>query len=105
MIELRHVATDAPAPDGAQTSPPGPFLLHAVGEAGDGDSARLTTAGHARVLAAASPVDIGRGDPSFYDGSPTAQDVYTPQESSRLREIAAALDPEGHFAFERTPAG
>ncbi|MFD4369363.1 hypothetical protein [Rhodococcus sp. NPDC058521] len=33
MIELRHVAFDATARQGAMTRPPKPFLLHAVGAA------------------------------------------------------------------------
>ncbi|HEY2523283.1 MAG TPA: FAD-binding protein, partial [Streptosporangiaceae bacterium] len=65
MIEIRHVASSAAVPDGALTRAPGPFLLHAVGVAGD-DTGRarvddlLTNVGRA-----AGPADTGLAAPTF----------------------------------------
>ena len=104
MIELRHVATAAPARDGALTRPPGPFLLHAVGAA-DGDQRRADVDGYlARVEAAARPADLGRAAPSFREGQPDPADAYTEAELARLTQVATRTDPDRLFAFERVPA-
>ena len=70
MIEIRHVASDAAAPDGALTRAPGPFLLHTVGAA-PSDAARATVdAALGEVLAAAAPADTGLSAPTFREGRP-----------------------------------
>src|SRR6201994_240968 len=64
MLEIRHVASDAPAPDGALTRAPGPFLLHTVGAAGD-DAARAHVEDLLHdVAVAAAPAGTRRGPPT-----------------------------------------
>jgi FAD/FMN-containing dehydrogenase len=103
MIELRHVATAAPARDGALTRPPGPFLLHAVGAA-DGDQRRADVDSFlARVETAARPADLGRAAPSFREGQPGPADAYTEAELRRLIQVSTRTDPDRVFAFARVP--
>jgi FAD/FMN-containing dehydrogenase len=104
MIELRHTDTAAPARDGALTRPPGPFLLHAVGDA-DGDRQRADVdSSLARVETAARPADLGRAALSFRDAQPGPADGYPEPELGRLTQVAARTDPDRVFAFERVPA-
>jgi FAD/FMN-containing dehydrogenase len=101
MIEFRHVASDAPAPDGALTRAPGPFLLHAVGAAGgDADRARVDTV-LSYVHDAAAPVDTGLAAPSFREGQPDAATAHRPADRRRLTAITRELDPDGVFTFVR----
>lgn len=97
MAELRHVGTRPPVYEGALTQAPGPFLLHVVGH-GDPASQATTRAAVARSMAMAADLDAGVDPVSFRDGDETATDL-----SPRLAEIAAALDPDGVFSFERIP--
>src|SRR5690606_19254463 len=97
MAELRHVGTRPPVYEGALTQAPGPFLLHVVGH-GDPASQATTRAAVARSMAVAADLDAGVDPVSFRDGDETATDL-----SPRLAEIAAALDPDGVFSFERIP--
>lgn len=103
MIELRHVASNAPARDGAMSRPPGPFLLHAVGAA-DSDARRaVVDAVLQDVRDAAGPSDLGRSAPSFREGRPDPGDAYTPSELLRLAALTELTDPERIVHFERAP--
>jgi len=103
MIELRHTDTE-PGPDGALTSVPAPFLLHAVGEGGDDDEKSRTDGLLGQVQAAGQAADIGRAVRSFRDGQPDVADAWSAPELASLRNVRAALDPERVLAFQRHPA-
>ncbi|HWG12058.1 MAG TPA: hypothetical protein VG268_02165, partial [Streptosporangiaceae bacterium] len=101
MIEIRHVRSDAPAPDGALTRAPGPFLLHAVGAAGtDADRARVDAVLR-NVKNSAAPADTGLAAPSFREGQPDAADAHRPGDLRRLTAISQQLDPARVLVFVR----
>jgi hypothetical protein len=104
MVEMRHVASNSAAPEGAMTQVPGPFLLHAVAAAGT-DTSRVA-ADHTlqRVQHAAAAADIGRSAPSFREGQPDAAGAYAPEDLHRLQAIARKLDPNQILTFARGPA-
>ena len=70
MIELRNVGNSAPARDGAITTVPGPFLLHAVGLAADPSSRAAAEQGFKAVYTAAQPADVGLAAASFAEAAP-----------------------------------
>jgi len=105
MIELRNVDNSAPARDGAITTVPGPFLLHAVGLAGDPSSRAATEEGLKRVYTAAQPADVGLAAASFADGRAEVVDGLQPAARQRLAEVRAAVDPDRRIAPSRIPAG
>ncbi|TWP34956.1 FAD-binding oxidoreductase [Leekyejoonella antrihumi] len=101
MIELRHVATTAPAREGVLSRPPAPFLVHMVAAAPD-DTAR---AGVDEVLAevagAIGPTAPGRSVPSFREGQADAGTAFGEPELARLTAVAEALDPGRVLRFQR----
>jgi hypothetical protein len=101
MIEIRHVASDAAAPDGALTRAPGPFLLHAVGAAPSDAARAKVDAALGEVLAAAAPADTGLSAPTFREGQPDDAGAYRPVDLDRLTGIAAELDPDRTLVFVR----
>jgi hypothetical protein len=103
MIELRHTDTAA-GPDGALTSVPAPFLLHAVGVGGDDDARSRADNLLRQVESAGQNADIGRAMPSFRDGQPDAADAWSAAEFTSLRNVRASLDPERVLSFQRHPA-
>lgn len=103
MVELRHTDSRV-GPDGALTSVPGPFLMHAVGQGGDDDARSRTDNVLAQVVTAGQFADIGRAMPSFRDGQPDAADAWSAIELSDLRNVRAALDPERVLGFQKHPA-
>lgn len=103
MIEVRHTDTAA-GPDGALTSVPAPFLLHAVGEGDDDDARRRTDSVLAQVESAGQFADIGRAVPAFRDGQPDTADAWSATDLADLRNVRRALDPERVLAFSRHPA-
>jgi hypothetical protein len=103
MIELRHTDTE-PGPDGALTSVPAPFLLHAVGDGADDDERSRTDNLLGQVQGAGQAADIGRAVPSFRDGQPDVGDAWSAPEFASIRNVRAALDPERVLAFQRHPA-
>lgn len=103
MIELRHTDTAA-GPDGALTSVPAPFLLHAVGVGGDDDARSQADNLLRQVESAGQVADIGRAMPSFRDGQPDAADAWSAAEFTSLRNVRASLDPERVLFFQRHPA-
>jgi hypothetical protein len=103
MIELRHTDCADFGPEGALTTVPAPFLLHAVGAAPDDDARRQVDTVLDHVENAARVADIGRAATSFREGQPDAGDAWESSEQARLRAIRAALDPERVFKFQRHP--
>ncbi len=103
MIELRHTDHAVFGPAGALTTVPGPFLLHAVGAAGDDDARRQVDRVLGDVEAATGVADIGRAATSFREGQPDVADAWESSEQARLRAIRGALDPERVLKFQRHP--
>jgi hypothetical protein len=103
MIEVRH--TDSPAgPDGAFTSVPAPFLVHAVGLGSDDDVRSRTDGVLSEVASAGRHADIGRAVPAFRDGQPDSGDAWSAVELADLRNVRGALDPERVLGFQKHPA-
>jgi FAD binding domain len=105
MIELRNVGNSAPARDGAMTTVPGPYLLHAVGLAADAGSRAATERGLAHVRTAAQPADVGLAAASFAEGRAEVVDALPPTAQHRLADVRAAVDPGRRVALSRIPAG
>ncbi|HXP55830.1 MAG TPA: hypothetical protein VN847_12795, partial [Streptosporangiaceae bacterium] len=101
MIEIRHVASAAPAPDGALTRAPGPFLLHAVGAAPDDEARAKVDAVLEAVLTAARPADTGLSAPTFREGQPDDAGAFRPADLDRLTAIGRQLNPDGTLVFVR----
>lgn len=101
MIELRNVGNSAPARDGAMTTVPGPFLLHAVGLAADPSSRAATEQGIERVCTAAQPADVGLAAASFAEGRAEVVDGLQPVARHRLAEVRLAVDPDRRVAPSR----
>jgi hypothetical protein len=105
MVELRNVGNSAPARDGAITTVPGPFLLHAVGLAADASSRAATVHGLERVYTAAQPADVGLAAASFAEGRAEVVDGLQPVARQRLARVRVAVDPDRRVAHSRIPAG
>jgi FAD/FMN-containing dehydrogenase len=103
MIELRHTDSQAAGPEGAMTTVPAPFLLHAVGIGTDDDTRNRTDEVLRSVEDASRGADIGRSAPSFREGQPDAADVLPQADLDRVRAIRDALDPDRVLAFARHP--
>ena len=103
MIELRHTDCADFGPEGALTTVPAPFLLHAVGAAPNDDARRQVDTALDAVENAGRVADIGRAAPSFREGQPDVADAWESSEQARLRAVRAALDPERVFKFQRHP--
>jgi FAD/FMN-containing dehydrogenase len=101
LVELRNVGNSAPACDGAMTTVPGPFLLHAVGVAGDAGSRAATEHALAQVRAAAQPADSGLAAASFAEGRAQVHDALPPDVLHRLAGVRAAVDPYRRLAPSR----
>lgn len=101
MLELRNVANSAPARVGAQTTAPGPFLLHAVGQAADVGTRVATEAGLTQVRALTSAADVGVGAASFEDGRPDVVDGLAPDALRELARVRTLVDPDGRLAPSR----
>jgi FAD/FMN-containing dehydrogenase len=107
MVEVRNVSTTTTPRPGAITSPPGPYLLHAVGIAPTPDARRTVEEGLAAVRRLAANADIGRSAPSFAEGRAGATDALTLQQSDRLARVWNAVDPRSVIHPSRfvTPVG
>jgi FAD/FMN-containing dehydrogenase len=107
MVEVRNVSTTATPRPGAITSPPGPFLLHAVGIAPTPEARRTVDEGLAVLRRLAAHADIGRSAPPFAEGRAGASDALTPEQSDRLARLRDAVDPRGivHRSRFVAPAG
>lgn len=105
MVELRNVGNSAPARDGAITTVPGPFLLHAVGLGADAGSRAATEQGLTRVHTTARPADVGLAAASFADGRAQVIDGLPPAARHRLAQVRAAVDSDRRIAPSRIPSG
>jgi FAD/FMN-containing dehydrogenase len=103
MIEVRHTDSSVVGPDGAMTTVPAPFLLHAVGAAVDDDSRDGIDEVLGDVEDAGRSADIGRSAPAFREGQPDTADVLPAADLNRLHAIRDALDPHRALAFARHP--
>lgn len=103
MVELRNVANSAPVRDGAITTVPGPFLLHAVGQAADPSSRAATEHGLTQVSTAAQPADVGLAAASFAEGRAEVVDGLPPAARQRLGQVRVAVDPDRRIAPSRIP--
>jgi hypothetical protein len=101
MVEFRNLANSARARPGAMTTVPGPFLLHAVGVAGDPDSRRATEHGLSQVQAIARSADIGLAAASFAEGRGAVPDGLDAAALQRLAEVREAVDPDGRVSPSR----
>lgn len=101
MVELRNLDNDAAARNGALTAVPAPYLLHAVGIAGDAATRARTEDGLARVLSAAAAADTGRSSAPFADGRAADPNGLDPDDLQRLADISAAVDPDRRIAPTR----
>jgi hypothetical protein len=103
MIELRHTDTAVTAPDGALTSVPATFLLHAVGVGADDEARAHADAVLSDVMTAGESADIGLAAPSFCEGQPDVTDGWLPSVRARLVTIRESLDPREVLRFQRHP--
>ncbi|BBX66539.1 FAD-linked oxidase [Mycobacterium saskatchewanense] len=101
MIELRHTDCGPTDVDGALTSVPAPFLLHAVGAAADGDTRDLVDESLRAVGVASRAANTSRTAPSFRDGQLDAGESMSTSDFNRLRAVKIALDPRRVFRFHR----
>jgi FAD/FMN-containing dehydrogenase len=101
MVEFRNLANSAPARPGAMTTVPGPFLLHAVGVAGDPDSRRATERGLSQVQAVARSADVGLAAASFAEGRGAVPDGLDAAALQRLAEVRRVVDPDGRVSASR----
>lgn len=95
LVEIRHFANAAAARPGAETSVPGPFVVHAVGALGGPGTRGPIEASLARVRAASASADLGRSVGSWIDGAESSPDALPAADRDRLRAITAAVDPRG----------
>jgi FAD binding domain-containing protein len=94
MVELRNVDNTASPRYGALTAVPAPFLLHAVGTAGDAAARSRTEDGLTTLRAAADPADTGRSAAPFADGRPADPNGLGPTDLARVAHIRTAIDPD-----------
>jgi FAD/FMN-containing dehydrogenase len=104
MIELRHTDSQVIGPEGAMTTVPAPFLLHAVGIGIDDDARHQTDDVLRAVEIIGRAADVGRSAPAFREGQPDTADVLPRVDLDRLLAIRNALDPNRTLAFGRHPA-
>ncbi|WP_375486973.1 FAD-binding oxidoreductase [uncultured Jatrophihabitans sp.] len=102
MIEVRSVGNTAAARPGAESSVPGPFVVHAVGgpPAGE-DGRRALQQAFDAVRAAVAPADTGRSLGSWVEGATSVPDALPVETRTRVREIADHVDPHGTIARSR----
>lgn len=101
LIEIRNVGNDAPARPGAETTVPGPYLLHAVGDAPEGTDRTALDRAFASVRRAAGPVDLARSVGSWMEGAISVPDALPADLRTRAGEIADAIDPDRVLARSR----
>jgi FAD/FMN-containing dehydrogenase len=102
MLELRNTAlTTATGREGAMTTPPGAWLLHAVGIGAN--PVGRAAADHAldEIRALAAPADTGRAAASFADGRARVAEALPGTALARLHKIRAAVDPDQRIAPSR----
>ena len=95
LIEIRSLGNDAQARPGAETSVPGPYVVHAVGALMSPDALPAIEDAFAQVRAAAADVDAGRSVGSWMEGATSVPDALPAEIRERVRQIADAVDP-GH---------
>lgn len=94
LVEVRHVANDAPARSGALDTAPGPFMLHAVGGPDPSGSLDPLENAFTRITAAAAPADTGLAVGSWSDGRTQVTDALPAEVRARVAAIADRVDPD-----------
>ncbi|MDT5026934.1 MAG: hypothetical protein QOE61_3360 [Micromonosporaceae bacterium] len=97
MVELRNVGSPRTTRSGAVTSPPGPFLVHAVGAVPTPELRASVPSGLAQIRSLIADIDVGRGAVSFAEGQRGDADALLPDEQVRLARLRTAIDPRGVF--------
>jgi hypothetical protein len=97
MVELRNVGSPQTTRPGAVTSPPGPFLVHAVGAVPTPELRASVPSGLAQIRSLIADIDVGRGAVSFAEGQRGDADALLPDEQVRLARLRTAIDPRGVF--------
>ncbi|MBF6168720.1 FAD-binding oxidoreductase [Streptomyces gardneri] len=95
MLELRNTARTTAGPEGAMTTSPGPWLLHAVGIGATAEPAL------AAIEMLAAPADTGQAMASFAEGRAAVANALPDPALARLRAIRAAVDPERRIVPSR----
>lgn len=80
---------------------PVPFLLHAVGVAGDPESRRATEQGLSQVQAVARSADVGLAAASFAEGRAAVPDGLNAATLQRLADVRRVVDPDGRISASR----
>ena len=93
LIEIRNVANDAPSRPGAETSVPGPYVLHAVGALSKPTPRAAIDDANSKVQAAAQSIDAGRSVGSWMEGASSVPDALPADLRQRVADIADAVDP------------
>ena len=105
MVEIRNVQHPTSARQGAITTAPGAFLLHAVGLAADDASRAATETALARLESTAKPVDIGLAAAAFAEGRAEVADGLPIDALQRLATIRARIDPQARLLPTRLMGG
>ena len=101
MAELRHVENPDQGLPGAMSRVPGPFLLHAVGAAGDpAQRARLNDSLR-RLWTVTGAADTGRSAPPFSEGQRETGTALTQRDLGRISSIRSAIDPTAMIRLAR----
>lgn len=97
LLEIRSVANTAPARPGAQTSEPGPFLVHAVGALNAPEARAALEDAFAEVREVARPVDAGFSVGSWMEGATSVPNALPEPVRHRVAAAADAVDPTGRI--------
>ena len=100
MAELRHLggALARPVPHhGARATLDGSYLMFGVGLVMGPEHAPAVKADCARLVDAMAPYDSGSAYLNFVEEDFDASRAFSPEDWRRLREVRAAVDPDGLF--------
>lgn len=97
LRELHHMASSVPATDGALTAPAGPFLLHAIGDAGSPDAAKTVRAAQRDLLESITAINTGIPCVSFCDGHAELDGVHSRATLDRLANVRSQFDPDNRI--------
>ncbi|MCU1526761.1 MAG: linked oxidase domain protein, partial [Frondihabitans sp.] len=93
LIEIRSLGNDAEARDGAETTVPGPFALHAVGALLDPSGRPAIDQAFGAVGEASAGVDVGRSIGSWVEGGASVPDALPADVRDRVARVFDAIDP------------
>jgi hypothetical protein len=93
LVEIRHLANNAAAREGAGTTVGGPYAVHAVGALMDPLARETIEHGLADVVRMAAPVDLGLSLGSWVEGAASVPDALAAEDRQRVARIADTVDP------------